>query len=107
MRSSMSVPTSFDPLGMASAVAAALRTGLLAELTHGPTTPSALAQRLGLDLRATTLVLDLLQSVHLVRRDGSRVAPGEALLAAARLPGGHPFTLGLWAHTEEFVRTGE
>lgn len=97
----------FDDLGMAMAVAAALRTGLLAELTKGPTTDQELARRLGLDLRATSLVLDLLQSVELARREGDRIGPGKVLLAAAHLPGGYAFTLGLWGHLEDFLRTGE
>lgn len=97
----------FGHFGIATTIAAALRTGLLAELAKGPTSDGELAQRLGLDLRATSLVLDLLQTTDLVRREGSRVEPGKGLLAAGHLPGGYPFTLGLWGHTEEFLRTGE
>jgi 2-polyprenyl-3-methyl-5-hydroxy-6-metoxy-1,4-benzoquinol methylase len=100
-------PALIEQFGIAAAIAAAARTGLLAELTRGPTSDAELARRLGLDLRATSLVLDALQTLEVVRREGDRVEPGRALLAAAKVPGGYELTLNMWAHTEEFLRTGE
>jgi 2-polyprenyl-3-methyl-5-hydroxy-6-metoxy-1,4-benzoquinol methylase len=97
----------FHQLGMVAAIAAALRTGLLAAVAEGPATESELANRLHLDPRALRLILDLLHTAEWVRRQGERVEQGRRLLAATHLPGGPPFSLGLWAHTETFLRTGE
>jgi SAM-dependent methyltransferase len=96
-----------DEFGMAAAITAALRTGLLAQLTRAPASDGELAQRLALDLRATTLLLDVLQTIGLVRREGNLVEPGPVLVAAGSLPGGYPFSLGMWSHAEDFVRSGE
>jgi SAM-dependent methyltransferase len=103
----MADQTDIDRFGMAAALAAALRTGLLAEVARAPSTDAELAGRLQLDLRATRLILDLMQAVGLVRREGELVGPGEALQEAARLPGGSAFSLGMWAHAEDFLRSGQ
>lgn len=94
-------------LGMSAAVIGALRTGLLRELLAAGGTAADLARRVSLDPRATALVLDVLASVQLARRDGDRFAATEVLVAASQAPGGPAMALGLWAHTEEFLRTGE
>src|SRR4051812_10366926 len=94
-----------DEFGMAAAITAALRTGLLAQLTRAPASDGELAQRLALDLRATTLLLDVLQTIGLVRREGNLVEPGPVLVAAGSMPGGYPFSLGMWSHAEDFVRS--
>jgi SAM-dependent methyltransferase len=95
-----------DRIGIAAAIAAALRTGLLSELSKGPVGDDELAQRLGLDPRATTLLLDVLETVALARREDGRVGAGPALHSAGQLPGGHALVLGMWAHMEDFLRTG-
>lgn len=97
----------FDGLGVAAVVAAALRTGMLAALVEGSTTAAELAIRLGLDARATGLVLDVLAGEGLVSHDGEQVQAGPALLQLAGQPGGYSLSLGLWTHAETFLRTGE
>jgi SAM-dependent methyltransferase len=97
----------FDQLGMPAAIAAAMRTGLLAALTEGPATDSELAKRLGLHPRALSLIIDLLHTVELVHRKGDHVESGSRLRALVDLAGSYSFTLGLWAHTEQFLRTGD
>ena len=100
-------PSAFDPLASGVAIAAALRTGILHELTKGPTTEQALVDLLKLDLRATRLVIGVLECHELIERDGDRVEAGAALLALGDTPGGYAIALGIWARVEEFVRTGE
>lgn len=99
--------SSIQRLGASAAVIGALRTGLLAALLEGGGPAAELARRLSLDPRATALVLDVLAGLQLARRDGDRFAPTELLVAASQSPGGPAMTLSLWAHTEEFLRTGE
>lgn len=105
--SRLTSPSAFDPFATGVAIAAALRTGLLHELTRGAATEQALVDRLKLDLRATRLVLGVLECHQLVKRDGDRVEAGALLLALGDTPGGHGFALELWAHVEEFLRSGE
>src|SRR5689334_13440909 len=80
--------------GTAAAAVAALRTGILMEITKGPASDRELAERLSLDLRATSLLIDLLEAIDLVRRDGPRVLASESLTALAKHPGGYELTLG-------------
>lgn len=100
-------PIPLDRLGASAAIAAALRTGLLQQLASGRTTAAELAARCSLDPRATALVLDLLACEGLATRDGDGFAPGPVLVALGHGPGGYALSLGLWAHTETFLRTGE
>ena len=103
-------PAYLQRLGLSAALAAALRTGVLtslASLPGGSSTDGELARRLGLDLRATTLLLDILATHGFAVREGGRLSAGPELLALTRSPGGSAFALGLWAHVEHFVRTGE
>lgn len=104
-----SIPASrtADPLAVGAALAAALRTGVIAELIKGPATEPELVERLRLDVRATRLLLDLLETLRYVRRDGDRVGLGDALLALVDRPGGFALNLFMWGHLETFVRTGE
>src|SRR4051812_1647553 len=110
--SQTTIPAGLDSsgqLGVSAAVMAALRTGLLTELTtKGPATSSELAGRLGLNPRALALVLEVLTTMQIVRveTDG-RYAPGEALAASARAPGGIALHIAMWGHVEAFLRTGE
>jgi ubiquinone/menaquinone biosynthesis C-methylase UbiE len=94
-------------LGVAMTVASAIRTGLLDALLRAPATAAELAAQLGLDDRATLLVLELLKTQQLARREGDRYSPGPALLARANRPGGAQLELGLWGHLETFLRTGK
>lgn len=93
-------------LGVSMTIATAIRTGLLETLLHAPATAAELAAQLGLDQRATHLVLDLLVTQQLALRDGDRYAAGPTLLAGVNRPGGPQLELALWAHLETFVRTG-
>lgn len=97
----------FQGFGVAAAVSAALKTGLLSEIAKNPAEDGELARRLGLDPRAVSLVLDVLASLGLVRRDGARVVLGEVTEATARGPGGARLTLEMWGHVERFLQTGE
>jgi SAM-dependent methyltransferase len=94
-------------LGVAATIAAALRTGLLQELSRGRATARELSERVKLDPRATALALDLLACEGLAARDGDAFVAGPVLELLAAGPGGLPMSLGLWAHTEKFLRTGE
>jgi SAM-dependent methyltransferase len=96
-----------DPFALGIATAAGLRTGILAELTKGPLTVGELVERLKLDLRATRLLLDVLETQHLVVKDGDQLEAGDTLRALADRPGGYALSIGMWAHLEEFLRTGE
>jgi 2-polyprenyl-3-methyl-5-hydroxy-6-metoxy-1,4-benzoquinol methylase len=96
-----------DQLGMAAALTAALRTGVLPQLAEGPSTLSELTERLGVDRRALDLVLDILQTAEWVNKEGERVEAGRLLVEIGNLPGGYPLSLGLWGHAERFLRTGE
>ena len=96
-----------DQLGVASTIAAALRTGILTELARRRGTAADLAQQLGLDPRAVALVLDVLAGQDLATRDGDGFVAGPALARLAKQPGGFALTLGMWAHAETFVRSGE
>lgn len=98
---------SFDRFGSSVAIAAALRTGLLFELTKGRATVAGLAAQLNLNERATALILDLLECEQLARRDGDGFVAGEALTRLSTQPGGYDLSLRMWAHVETFVRTGE
>lgn len=97
----------FDLLGVAATVAAATRTGLLAELASGRATPAELAERLSLDPRAVALALDLLVCEGLAVQEGEAYGPGPVLATLANGPGGLSLSLGLWAHAEAFLRSGE
>jgi ubiquinone/menaquinone biosynthesis C-methylase UbiE len=97
----------FERLGVAATVAAALRTGLLQELSRGRATARELAQRTKLDPRAVALALDLLVCEELAAREGDGFVPGRILEELAAGPGGLQLSLGLWAHAESFLRTGD
>jgi cyclopropane fatty-acyl-phospholipid synthase-like methyltransferase len=98
-----------ERLGVGAAIGAALRTGLLMKLAGGRTTLAALAKELELDPRALGLLVDVLATESLVVRDpdGDGVAPGPALTPLAQGPGGLALSLGLFAHLETLLRTGE
>jgi ubiquinone/menaquinone biosynthesis C-methylase UbiE len=93
--------------GLGAALAAADRTGLLLLLGEGEVTAEEAAARLGLDARATGLVLEILVSRGIaVTREGRyqagdalRLALGDELAAPGR-------TTGLWMQAESFLRTG-
>ena len=103
----MTQPRSIDSLGVASTIAAARRTGRLAELVRGRGTAGGLAERLGLAPRAVALVLDVLAAEDLAARDGDGFVAGPRLAALAQQPGGFELSLGMWMHTETFLRSGE
>ena len=104
-------PRRFDleRLALGAAMGAALRTGLLMKIAAGRTTLRALATELELEPRALGLLVDVLANEAFVIRDadGDGVAPGPTLASLAKAPGGLPLALGLFAHLETFVRTGE
>src|SRR5687767_8311701 len=107
LEGAMNPVTHFEQFGMSTAIASALKTGLLLEIAQRPAADRELAERLALDLRATSLVLDVLETVQLVRREGGQVVPGPALERSLHGPGGFQLALQMWGHTEGFLRTGE
>ncbi len=94
-------------LGPHLAIAAAVRTGLLAAIAAGPVDEAALIQRLGLAPRGAHLLIDVLVACELVERGPEGVGPGAELRRAADAPGGPALLFGMWGHLEDFVRTGE
>jgi ubiquinone/menaquinone biosynthesis C-methylase UbiE len=101
-------PDLIDMFAAASVISAAQETGLLGALLSPPRRAGAYADALGLDPRATGIVLDALVGLDLARREG------DAYEASARVrafierhgQGGLP-AIALWGHTSAFLRTGE
>ena len=95
-------------LGRSAALAAAIESGLLASLCRRSDSPAGHARVLGLDARATALVLDLLVAVGAAHRSGDLYEAAPALRAADRSsPGGIEFLETLWRQVPTFLRTGE
>src|SRR5512133_782166 len=90
----------------ASVVTAAQQTGLLKALQSGPRTAQAYAEELGLDRRATGLVLDALVTLDLASREGDTYDTHPRLKAAMRPWGrsGGPWD-SLFGHAPTFLRT--
>lgn len=97
-----------DLIAFAFALAAAHDRGVLAALAGAPSDAAALAQRLDLDLRALSLVLELLDRFDLIEHgDDGRFALAPALRAAARAtPGGLGADRGIWSRLNGFLADG-
>src|SRR5262249_46652430 len=97
-----------DLLATASVITAAQQTGLLRALQAGPRTAQAYAEELGLDRRATTLVLDALVGLDLASGQGDVYDASKRLKAFMRpLQDARAPMENLWSHTATFLRTGE
>lgn len=92
-------------LGLASAVTAALRTGLLRELARGPSTPAEAAEGAGLALRATRLVLEVLAAHGFAEQQAEHFVAGPGV-QALHDTAGLDRVQAVWGHTAEFLRTG-
>jgi ubiquinone/menaquinone biosynthesis C-methylase UbiE len=97
-----------DLFAMTSVISAAQQMGLIRALQSGPRTAQALAGELGLDGRATGLVLDVLVAFDLASRSGDAYDASPRVKAFLR-PWGQPgFSAeNLLNHTPAFLRTGE
>jgi SAM-dependent methyltransferase len=94
----------------ALALVAAERTGLVGALLdrEPPGTDAELAAELGLDARATRLVLDVLSLFGAATRAGDTVRASAGLRELRRTsPGGVHTDLRLLGHVEDFLRTGK
>eukprot|EP00906_Rhabdomonas_costata_P032037 RCo045175 len=99
--------------GMHMAIATAMQTGVLLSLASTAAdrglTSAAMASQLGLDPRATALLLELLVEAGYAHRSSSsppEYLPGPHLVALQQSPMTLQFTLQLWSHMAQFVRTG-
>ncbi len=97
-----------DVFGFTAALAASANTGLLAALLDGPPRSAAEhAQARGFDVRATTLVFDVLVAYGLATKTDDKLTPVPQLVEIiAGAPGGTANTLALWGHVPQFVKTG-
>lgn len=95
--------------GFAATLYQAHTSGLLTHLCReGSQTAAALATALGLDERATAIVLQLLAAAGLVIADGDRFSATPQLVAyLVDLPGSAEADAKLWAHLPRFLATGE
>lgn len=94
-------------LSLAVALRAALDTGLLLALVEAKRSPAEHATALGLDARATAVVLDVLVTGGIAARDGDAVGASAEVLAWTRVMPIHvEQALALWGHTTEFLKTG-
>jgi len=98
----------FEMGDAASSLLAAHRSGLLAALLAGPGRPAELAASLGLDERATRLVLNVLLVYGAVEADGHEFRATPEL---SRIDRDHPGAVGtdldLFDHVPTFLRTGK
>lgn len=104
-------PLLLDPpvlFGFAAALHQAHASGTLARLyRQGEQTAEEIALALGLDARATALVLRLLAAAGIVTRRDNAYVLGEPLAAyLASLPGGAEIDAKLWAHLPRFLASG-
>jgi ubiquinone/menaquinone biosynthesis C-methylase UbiE len=97
-----------DLFASAHVLEAALKVGLVQALQSGPLTAQAYAEKLGLDTRATTLVLDALVALDIASRAGDAYDASPTLKELLRpfAQGGFPME-NLWGHVGTFLRTGE
>ena len=91
--------------GLAAAVEAADRAGILAAISARAKTSVELAGELGLDPRATDCVLAVLESWDLVARDGERCQLTARTQREVEGPEGHPGG-NKWERTLDFLRRG-
>jgi len=97
-----------DLFAMASVISAAHESGLTRALSSGPLTAQAYAAQLGLDPRATAMVLDGLTALDVAAREGDAYDASPRLKAMMGSWGktGLPVE-NLWHHVPTFLRTGE
>lgn len=97
-----------DLFASAAVITAAQQVGLVRELLAGPRSAQEHAGALGLDARATALVLDALVGLGLAAREEGRYEASAPVKERMRPWGesGPPWQ-NLYGHTAEFLRTGE
>jgi SAM-dependent methyltransferase len=92
---------------LGAATAAAREHGLLHALAERPAGAAELASRLGLDARATEVVLGVLLAHGLVEAEGDRFLLPSVVQAELRGPAGHPTRdTELWSMAPSFLRDG-
>ena len=106
-----------DGAEIAATVAAAAETGIFNGLAAGPASSDALANTLGLDPRATRIVLAMLQDLGLLKKHGGKYSPTEECrrqLIDTKSPeyaaGGLPLwleNLRGWTHLPDVLRSGK
>src|SRR5688500_4111169 len=92
--------------GAAHAYRAAIQAGLLEQLIGGPKTADELAQACSIAPRPTTLLLETLIPLGLLKRDGSQyraTALAYVLLSSSYKNLGDEY----WSHLPELLRTGQ
>ena len=95
-------------LALSAALSAALEAKLLTSLIESPRTPADHAAALGIDLRATERVLDVLVAFDFASRKGDLVGASDQLVTWSKLaPIGVEQMIALWEHTGEFLKTGK
>lgn len=100
--------TMLDIVGVAAALFAAHRSGLLRALIEGGGTPEELAAHLRLHPRAAADVLEVLRAAGFAdQRAGTFTAGSMLREAEARLPMGALGLMALWSHAPRFLETGE
>jgi len=94
-------------MAQAAALRAAIETKLFHALIESARTPAEHARALGLDVRATERVIDVLVAFGLATRTGDAVRASDDILAWTKhVPIGVDAFLALWGHTGEFLKTG-
>lgn len=97
-----------DLFAVASVISAAQETGIVRALLAGPRTAQAYAEELGLDRRATAIVLDALVTLEIAAREGDAYDASPRMKAIVGPWAQASASLGnIWGHTPTFLRTGQ
>lgn len=96
----------FELGGVIGAITAARDNHLLTGLVEAEHTPGEWASRLGLDHRATHLVLDILETAGIAAEHDGRYTASDELRGIEQGPGGLMMIGRLWEGTSEFLRSG-
>jgi ubiquinone/menaquinone biosynthesis C-methylase UbiE len=101
-------PEMMDLFATASVLSAAQETGLVRALLSGPLSAEAYAERLGLEPRATTLILEALAALDIATQSGGAYDATPKVRAFLQPWAQANFSVEkFWSHTAHFLRTGE